>query len=93
MKMKLLVSEMCGSNYHWQHTAIFFSFFKPIELDGLKREITEAGIKCSMEKLMNYLDEKVFNTEQELVNFNSKWIILVCILFASVAIEYVLWVG
>lgn len=58
MKMKLLVSEMCGSN--GQHTAIFFSFFKPIELDGLKREITEAGIKCSLEKLMNYLDEKVF---------------------------------
>lgn len=36
-----------------------FLYFKPIELDGLKREITEAGIKCSMEKLMNYLDEKV----------------------------------
>lgn len=51
---------ICGSYYPWQHTAIFFSFFKPIELDGLKREITEAGIKCSMEKLMNYLDEKVF---------------------------------
>lgn len=32
--------------------------YEPIELDGLKREITEAGIKCSMEKLMNYLDEK-----------------------------------
>lgn len=38
----------------------FFFFFKLIELDGLKREIIEVGIKCFMEKLMNYLDEKVF---------------------------------
>jgi hypothetical protein len=30
-----------------------------LEFDGLKREITSAGIKCSMDKLLNFLDEKV----------------------------------
>ncbi|XP_061169938.1 structure-specific endonuclease subunit SLX4-like [Saccostrea echinata] len=32
--------------------------YEPLEFDALKRELTEAGIKCSMDKLLNYLDEK-----------------------------------
>ncbi|XP_033744042.1 uncharacterized protein LOC117329918 [Pecten maximus] len=32
--------------------------YEPLEVDWLKKEITEAGIKCSMEKLLCFLDEK-----------------------------------
>ncbi|XP_021362586.1 uncharacterized protein LOC110456279 isoform X2 [Mizuhopecten yessoensis] len=31
--------------------------YEPLEVDWLKKEITEAGIKCSMQKLLDFLDE------------------------------------
>ena len=34
-------------------------FPQPLELDVLKKDIKEAGIKCSMNKLMDFLDERV----------------------------------
>ncbi|XP_046566703.1 uncharacterized protein LOC124275255 isoform X2 [Haliotis rubra] len=38
------------------HTKLMM--YEPLELDWLKREIQEAGIKCPMQKLMDFLDEK-----------------------------------
>ena len=35
------------------------SIFQPLELDWLKKEMSDFGIKTSVDKLMNYLDEKV----------------------------------
>ncbi|KAJ8297392.1 hypothetical protein KUTeg_023923, partial [Tegillarca granosa] len=32
--------------------------YEPLELDWLKKEIKESGIKCSMDKVMEFLDEK-----------------------------------
>ncbi|KAK3100469.1 hypothetical protein FSP39_020557 [Pinctada imbricata] len=32
--------------------------YEPLELDWLKKELTDAGVKTSMDKLMNFLDEK-----------------------------------
>ena len=37
----------------------FFSCLQPIELDLLKKDMKEAGIKCGMDKLMEFLDERV----------------------------------
>ncbi|XP_048237080.1 structure-specific endonuclease subunit SLX4-like isoform X2 [Haliotis rufescens] len=38
------------------HTKLMM--YEPLELDWLKREIQDAGIKCPMQKLMDFLDEK-----------------------------------
>lgn len=32
--------------------------YEPLELDVLKKDMKEAGIKCSMDKLMDFLDER-----------------------------------
>jgi hypothetical protein len=32
---------------------------QPLELDVLKKEVKDSGIKCSMDKLMDFLDERV----------------------------------
>ncbi|KAL3879267.1 hypothetical protein ACJMK2_031569, partial [Sinanodonta woodiana] len=32
--------------------------YEPLELDWLKKQMLDAGIKCSVDKLMNFLDEK-----------------------------------
>ena len=37
----------------------FLLCLQPIELDVLKKDMKEAGIKCGMDKLMEFLDERV----------------------------------
>lgn len=33
--------------------------YEPLDIEWIKKEIKDAGIKCSMEKLLNFLDQKV----------------------------------
>ena len=44
-----------------------FGKFQPLELDWLKLKLTEGGIKCSIQKLMDFLDEKVLINKQRII--------------------------
>ncbi|XP_050416180.1 uncharacterized protein LOC126830019 [Patella vulgata] len=35
--------------------------YQPVEIDVLKKDLTDVGLKCSMDKLLEFLDEKCIN--------------------------------
>ncbi|KAL4229719.1 5'-flap endonuclease [Mactra antiquata] len=48
------------TNYMKSHSELHMKVltFEPLELDVLKKNVKECGIKCSMDKLMDFLDER-----------------------------------